>query len=193
VTGAVEGVVDEVVMRRLGDLVGRPLETVYVTEGAGNLFRRLPGFNAAAARAPWFVLADLDTVACAPELIRSRLPAPNAQMVFRVAVREIEAWLMADRQMLARFLSVALSRLPLDPDAVENPKQTLVNIARRSRRGDIRRDMVPSLTSGRRVGPAYESRLIQFITGPDVQWRPEEAANFSDSLKRCVEALRRTP
>ena len=103
-------------------------------------------------------------------------------MCFRVAVRQIEAWLLADSERLARFLSIAIARVPVDPEALDNPKETLVNLARHSRRRDIREDMVPRPRSGRSVGAAYTSRLIEFA---ETQWRPEIAAERADSLRRC--------
>lgn len=109
----------------------------------------------------------------------------KGRMCFRVAVRETEAWLMADCERLAQFLGVRRSWIPGDPEAVDDPKTTLVDLARRSRRRDIREDMVPRAGSGRSVGPAYNSRLIEFATDRLRGWRPDVAAAGADSLARC--------
>jgi hypothetical protein len=130
---------------------------------------------------------DLDADAgCAPPLRAVWLPQPAPMMCFRVAVRAVEAWLLADREQLARFLGIAASRVPLAPETVLDPKRALVDLAARSRRRAIREDMVPRSGSGRSVGPAYASRLIEFVDG---YWRPEMATNNSDSLRRCCERL----
>jgi transposase len=42
--------------------------------------------------------------------------------------------------------------------------------------------------SGRPVGPAYASRLIEFASS---SWRPEVAAQRADSLRRTIDCLRR--
>lgn len=190
-TGAVEGAVDEVILRRLVREAGRNVGTVYVTRGITNLFRRLPGFNAAAEHAPWVVLIDLDAAECAPALIQRHVPRPSSGMLIRVAVRAVESWLLADRECLAEFLSVSPSRIPQDPDGEQSPKDALVEIARHSRRRSIREDMVPRAGSGRRVGPAYEARLIEFIAGRSESptWQPRRAAESSSSLRRCLTAL----
>lgn len=187
-TGAVEGPVDEVLLRTLVEGSDHAIGTIYVTEGKPNLLRRLHGFNAAARFAPWFVLVDLNGDECAPSFAAQHLPSPSAGMFFRVAVRAAEAWLLADVERMAAFLAVAQSRIPVDPDSELDPKQTVVNLARHSRKGAIRRDMVPSATGGRRVGPAYEARLIEFLTG-ESGWRPAAAAERSESLRRCLNAL----
>jgi hypothetical protein len=134
------------------------------------------------------VLVDLDHDAdCAPILRDSWLPAPSRFMCFRVAVREVEAWLLADRQRIARFLGVALAKVPHTPDLIDDPKGAMVNLARRSRRKEIREDMVPLPGSGRPEGPAYASRLIEFSS---TLWRPGIAERQSDSLRRCRRGLR---
>jgi hypothetical protein len=110
-------------------------------------------------------------------------------MCFRVAVRQVEAWLMADAETLPQYLGVPQNAIPLDPEALPNAKTEMVNLARRSTRKDIRNDMVPRQGSGRAVGPAYTSRLIEYVK---TAWRPWEAAQRSDSLRRalvCIEKL----
>lgn len=188
-TGAVEGAVDEVLLRRIVASAGREIATVYVTEGKGNLVKRLPGFNAAAAHAPWLVLVDLNGDPCAPGFINDHLPAPSACMRFRVAVRAAEAWLMADAERLASFLSVSTGRVPIDPETELNPTQTMVNLARHSRRRAIREDMVPDPGGGRSIGPAYEARLIEFMIDSNDGWRPNIAALRADSLARLLRSL----
>jgi hypothetical protein len=112
-------------------------------------------------------------------------------MCFRVAVRAVEAWLMADRKHLARFLAVNIARIPQNIEAVDHPKLTMVEIVRHSRRREIREDMVPRAGSGCVVGPAYTARLIEFVMSPKIGWRPEVAAERSESLNRCLRCLHR--
>lgn len=77
--------------------------------------------------------------------------------------------------------------MPANPEGLEFPKQAMVNLARRSRRRDIRLDMAPHDGSGRTEGPAYASRMIEFATD---RWRPEVAAAHADSLRRAIDRLR---
>ncbi len=101
----------------------------------------------------------------------------------------VEAWLLADRKRLAKFLRIAESRIPGHPDNIENPKQKLVNLAAASKSKAIREDMVPLSGSGRPIGPAYTSRLIEFVQDGHNGWRPDIAAGSSDSLSRCLRSL----
>jgi hypothetical protein len=186
----VEGITDEAVIRCVLEYVGLTCRTVYGKRGKSDLLRRLPNYNQAARFASWLVVVDLNRDAeCAPDFVRSVLPNPAGRMRFRVAVHAIEAWLLADAERLAAFLGTPVARIPPNPDAEPDPKTTLINLARRSRRRAIREDIVPREGSGGRVGPGYPGRIIEFVTATKHPWRPEVAIQRSDSLRRCVEAL----
>lgn len=189
ICAAVEGVVDQTVAARLIRHVGAIPGPAYGRKGKPHLQRQISGYNHAAERAPWLILVDLDHEAeCAPPMRQAWIPAPAPMLCFRIAVRAIEAWLMADAEALASFIGVSRTRIPRDPDTIDHPKTTMVNIASRSRRRAIREDMVPRKGSGRAVGPAYPSRLIEFASG---HWRPNEAAATSESVRRAIACLER--
>lgn len=187
VSCAVEGDLDEAVLRRLLDSAALNCGPVYGLMGKQHLERRIEGYAAAAKRAPWVVLVDLDDDPCAAGLVASWLPSPPLLMRLRVAVREVEAWLLADRRTLARFLSVSLDLVPRAPDAVEDPKRTLVDLARRPRSRSISDGMAPRPDSGRSIGPLYVAELSRFARE---HWDIDAAAGSSDSLARCMKALR---
>ena len=187
VTIAVEGATDIPVVRRLLAEAGHALAIAHGGHGKGPLDRNLVGYNNAARFAPWLVMRDLDHDAeCAPAIASDLLPAPAEHMRLRIAVREMESWLIADAESLAAFLSVKSSRIPPDPDTLDDPKQALVTIARHSRRREIRDDMVPAVGTSITVGPAYGSRIEEFARE---HWRPAVAANRSNSLKRTLDRL----
>jgi hypothetical protein len=148
---------------------------------------KLPAYNAAARQLPWFALVDLDNwQGCVGDYVAARLGPGNPGMRFRVAVRAVEAWLLADGERLSHFLAVASSRLPADPDQLPNPKLAMVNLARHSRSQSIRQDMVPKESTGAVVGPLYSARLRAFAS---TTWSPAEAALRSASLTRCLRAV----
>ena len=190
ISAAVEGLIDEAVVKRLIMEAGATVGPVYGKQGKKPLRAGINGYNNAARHRPWIVLVDLNQDAdCAPDFCRSWISEKSPKLCFRVAVREVEAWLLSDRKSIARFLSVPVSRVPTDPESEINPKQTMVNLAAISKRRSIREDMVPRRGSGRSVGPAYTSRLMEFIQSPEPLWRPNHAANHSQSLQRCMRCL----
>ncbi|MGI9061900.1 MAG: hypothetical protein ACR2H5_25375 [Ktedonobacteraceae bacterium] len=183
----VEGVTDEPVAKKLLKHVGLDVGKVYGRRGKAHLLERSVLYNKAAHFEPWFVLVDLDQDAqCPSQAILGWMPQPSRGMRFRVVVRSIEAWLLADRENMARFLSVNLSKIPPQIDVDPDPKRTLINIARTSRKGSIREDIVPQQSSGARVGPLYVARLTDFVEN---YWEPAKGAGQSESLRRCISAL----
>jgi hypothetical protein len=190
--GAVEGIVDEAVLRCLITQLGAVPGPIYGKAGKNHLVKKLRAYNHAASIERWVVLMDLDHDAdCAPPFCTICLPNPAYYMSLRIAVREIETWLLADRERIARFLGIAITRIPHNLEEINDPKQLVVQLAAHSRKRDIRQDMTPRPNSTRHVGPAYTSRLIEFIQDATDGWRPVVAAELSDSLNRCLRAMQR--
>jgi hypothetical protein len=189
IPAAVEGILDEAVAQRLISEAGGKPGTVFGKNGKTSLRRQIQGFSNASRRRPWLVLVDLDNDAeCAPPLCAQWVPVFTPYLCFRVAVREVEAWLMADSESLASFLGVSRNLIPVRPEQLDDPKREMVNLARRSRWQAIRKDMVPREGSGRSVGPAYASRLIEYVQN---SWRPGAASGQAESLRRAIACLRR--
>jgi len=107
-------------------------------------------------------------------------------MVFRLAVREVEAWLLADAHALSRFLRIPEGRVPADPDAEKDPTLTLVNLARQSTSPRIRQAIVPARGDRVQVGKLYEATIIEFAEN---HWSLERASQRSRSLARARTAL----
>lgn len=188
---AVEGYTDIPVAERLIALVGFEPYAVVTGPSGPKLDPRIPEFNRSGEHLNWLVLRDLDHDAPCPAELVPRLLAgqPLARrMAIRVPVRAVESWLLADRESFAQEFAVARTHLPVDPDALDDPKQRLIDICRRSRRRDVRTGMVPREGSGRRVGPEYPTRIVAFAR---LAWLPERAAEASGSLRRSLAALRR--
>jgi len=189
IAAAVEGVIDEAVVRKLIVQAGAVPGTVCGKQGKGYLRRKIAGYNSAARRTPWLILVYLDQdYDCAPALCNEWLPSPAHHLCFRIAVPEVEAWLMADFMRIASFLSIHRTRVSSTPESLADPKAEMVELSRHSRRRDIREDMIPRRRSHRRVGPGYSARLIEYV---GKRWRPDVAAEHSDSLKRALRCIRR--
>lgn len=96
ISGAVEGPVDEAVLRRLIQDLGATPGTIYGKRGKDRLVQQVAAYSHAARITPWVVLIDLDHDAdCAPTLRNRLLRDPSPALCLRIAVRAIEAWLLA--------------------------------------------------------------------------------------------------
>jgi hypothetical protein len=192
ISGAVEGPVDEAVLRRLLRDSGATPGAIYGKRGKDRLVQQVSAYNHAARFAPWVVLMDLDRDAdCGAGLKNRLLPDPSPTLCLRIAVRTVEAWLLADRERFSDFFAISLSKVPPNPESLPDPKRTIVELARTSRRKEIRSDLVPRPESGRPVGPLYTSRMIEYIESTQNGWRPAVAAEEAESLRRCLRCLQR--
>ncbi len=187
---ACEGETDRAVARRLAAEAGFDPVSEQVAGGKAALLERLPAILGSARSLPWLVLVDLDRDAdCAPPFVAEiAVPIPRS-ICLRVAVHAVEAWLLADRGGMARFLGVPPTRLPLWPEEDDNPVGALVAAARRSRRRTILRGIPPRPGSGRRKGPEYVPLVEEFIRD---HWDLDAAAARAPSLaraRRCLDGL----
>lgn len=183
-----EGETDRPVVTRLAVDAGFASSRVINMRGKSQLNAHLEDYNNAAKGSPWFVLRDLDNDApCAPALLPSLCSRPSPWMVLRIAVREIESWLLADTEAMAEWLGLPEASLPLDPDAEPDPTLTLVSLARRSTRATVRKRLVPKQGASAQVGPLYETTIFDFGMN---HWSPERASRKSDSLRRTRAALK---
>lgn len=186
ISAAVEGLVDEAVVTRLIAHLGFEIGPIYGRRGRPHLLGRAPSYNHAARFTPWLILADLDSDECAPALVARVVPTPAALIRFRVAVREVEAWLMGDRDRLADFLSVPRAAIAANPEILTHPKRSMLELAARSRSATLRRRMLAPRGAPFGVGPAYTATLMEFVAE---HWRPDVAATRVESLDRALSAL----
>jgi hypothetical protein len=159
----------------------------YSGNGFGYLKTNIKGFNQASIVNPHFMLTDLDNYECPVELRNDWVNfelEPN--FIFRVAVREVESWVLADREGFSHFLNVSIANFPLNPDIEPDPKNTLIQLAKRSNKRAIKEDIVPK-NQNAKIGPNYNGCLSEFVFK---SWNIENAILQSESLRRAYLKLR---
>lgn len=160
------------------------VDRIIITHGNMQLKAGIPKFRSASHVFPHIILTDLDRYPCPQDLIESwgtkNLPP---RMLFRIAVREVEAWLMADRKGIASFLHIDILRVPLNPENEIDPKRTLVNLAKKSRKRHMAKEIAPEQGSSAKIGPLYNSHMVNFVT---TQWCIDRAIPHSPSLERTM-------
>lgn len=186
---AVEDELSEFVVLKLLAVANRSYHVgaTYRRGGFGYLRRTINGWNAAARGKPFVVLTDLDDAPCPEELVGRWLTStPNPNLIFRVAVREVEAWLLADVSNLAGFLRVSKRHVPTNPDAIPDPKSALIELARRSRLKYVRDSLLPPRGSTAKQGRGHNECLGAFVRE---NWDVRAASEHSHSLERALRRL----
>jgi hypothetical protein len=188
---ACEDKVHEAILQRIVDFAqGRfQVANCYRHGGYGYLKKSIAGFHAASkqTQTPFFVLTDLDDIECPASLIENWLPGErDPRLLFRVAVREAEAWLLADRKNFASYLRISEQKLPREPESLPDPKATLIELAKSSRIRKLREGIVPAKGMTAKQGPDYNGCLLPFIQS---DWNLQEAAGRSRSLAKAIQRL----
>lgn len=189
VDALVEGTLGEAVAARLINYCRHQFGVAYGKRGWQYLRDKVAGFNVRARYGnPILMLVDfMDTgLNCPPEVPAIWLPKRCNKMLLRTVVREIESWLLADGEGMARFLGISAALIPRNPENLDDPKQTLVNLARRSRKRALRDAILPQPNVSSVVGPGYNAALEEFVAQ---YWNVEAALQRAPSLTRCVTRL----
>jgi hypothetical protein len=185
----VEGALEVMASLKLLRTLHVPTEDLFPIDkmGCTNFWRDAAKYNQAARQCLVFGLTDLDHKPCPSGLISKHLKnGKHPNFILRIAERELESWLLADIEAMAKYLKLSQNIFPNNPDAESDPKQTLVNLARRSTRTALREDLVPESGSKGVVGRGYVSRMKEFI---ESKWRPLKAQQRSESLRRAIAAI----
>jgi hypothetical protein len=185
---ATEDELSEVTLHRVLASTNRyAIGTTYRRGGFGYLRRTIHGWNSAAKGIPFIVLTDLDTAECPAQLIEDWLQEErHPNLLVRIAVREIESWILADPINLATFLKVRKAPVLINTDAIADPKDVLVNLAAKSRSRAIRDRIVPRKGSTAKQGPDYNGCLSSFVRD---YWDLNTAKGNSRSLTGTLARL----
>ncbi|MFP4390211.1 MAG: hypothetical protein ACLFPR_14855, partial [Desulfococcaceae bacterium] len=106
----------------------------------------------------------------------------SGRLLFRVAVREVESWLLADPEGLAGFLGISRAKIPPEPDQLPEAKGSLLSLAINSRKRGLRSEIFPAPGSTAPVGLGHNLQWGRFVR--DHRSAPR-AAERSPNLKRA--------
>jgi len=182
---ATEDALSEAIAQRLVKDTGSDLTVTQLLRrgGFGYLRLRMRKLCELARRTPVLLLTDLDRWECPATLIAdwSRKDEIPEQFLFRIAVRQVESWLLADRDGIARLLNVSIRQLPPDPDSLADAKRSLLQLAQRAPRA-VREDLVAESGAVAAQGLGYNAVLSNFVR---TSWDPSQALHRSNSLARA--------
>jgi len=156
--------------------------------GNGYLKSRIGSFCEMARRGGVLVLTDLDKSLCPEALIQDWLGQRTKppELSIRVAVREIESWLLADHRAMRDLFGVKGMPFPSSPDQLTDPKQTLLKLARKAVKS-VRQELLAQPGSIAAQGLGYNFVLVRTVR---TSWAPERAAELSPSLRRSRQRLK---
>lgn len=172
---AVEDYLSEAVLRTILEQSNRTFNVANCLgrTGSGYLKKKLEGFNNAAKGIPFLLDSWFNF-------------QKNNNLLFRIAIREVESWVMAHQSAFSSFLGISGIKIPGNTDAIDDPKRYLINLASKSKKRILRESIIPRPGSTAKIGPDYNGVLIEFVQS---RWKVKEALKHSPSLKRAFAAI----
>lgn len=153
--------------------------------GNGYLRSRMGSWYQLAQQQVMLVLTDLDRANCLVEFRDQWLLAePPQNLLLRIAVREVESWVLADHVAMRALIGVK-GVLPAAPDELADPKQSLLKLAKSAPK-QIRADLLKTIDGNLAQGLGYNARLTAWVNS---EWSPQRAAERSPSLARARSRL----
>lgn len=155
-------------------------------EGCGYLTKKINNFNKMAERQKVLVVLDLDNNNSPDEYIRDITRNENViheNLLFSIPVKEIESWILADKQGISSFLDIPEARIDRNPDELMDPKEKIISLARTCRNRVAKDGIPPKPRAISKVGLSYNTLLIDFVNN---HWSIERAAVNSPSLNRTL-------
>jgi len=149
--------------------------------GSGYLRSKLNNWKELSQIRPVLLITDLDQISCPMKLITTWLggSAVPQDLLLRVAVREIESWVLADHEAVRQLIGKK-GKLPPSPDELSDPKSHLLQLAQLAPR-EIREDLVKENGAITSQGIGYNARLRHWVSS---SWSAERASTRSPSLAR---------
>ena len=156
--------------------------------GSGYLKSKVESWRQLAGQQVVLLLTDLDQIDCPVALRNEWLgtrPVPD-RLLLRIAVREIESWVLADHDAMRKLIGDR-GKLPPAPDELGDPKAFLLNMVRKYAPRDVKQDLLAERGAMASQGVGYNHRLVAWVKS---DWSPDRAAARSPSLLRARQALR---
>ncbi|WWT74827.1 hypothetical protein V8H18_00005 [Lautropia mirabilis] len=156
--------------------------------GSGYLKSKVESWRQLAGQQVVLLLTDLDQIDCPVALRNEWLgtrPVPD-RLLLRIAVREIESWVLADHDAMRKLIGDR-GKLPPAPDELGDPKAFLLNMVRKYAPRDVKQDLLAERGAMASQGLGYNRRLVAWVKS---DWSPDRAAARSPSLLRARQALR---
>lgn len=180
---ATEDQLSEAIALRLISEIPTPHRVTFKLGNRGNGYLRskMRSWCQMAEQQVMVVLTDLDRANCLVEFRNQWLDqAVPDNLLFRIAVREVESWVLADHVAMRELIG-AKGVLPVAPDELVNPKQALLGLAKTSPRS-VRNDLLKRIGGTSTQGLGYNARLTAWVNS---EWNPQRAAERSPSLARA--------
>jgi len=189
----------EIIKRVVHDYTPHVQIVSFLPARGSEMKSKIPMFNKLAQTTPVVLLSDQDTEDCAPKakkILLNTVGKPADNFIVNIAVDEAEAWLYADRDGFATYLSIEMNKMPVskpfkfggprERKEMDTPCKTSFHLThfliKESKDVEKQKQLLVE-GSSKCKGKEYNSALIPFIKE---KWNIEAARLNSYSLDGMI-------
>lgn len=195
-----DDVTREIIKRIVKDYAPHLTIIQHIPARGSEIKAKIPNLNTVALSSPVILLADMDTVSCAPLAkagILKGLSNVSSEFVVNIAVDEGEAWLLADRDGFSTYFGIPIELMPVcTKQKFMGPKARMEmsiplkaslylthNLAGHSKKKVFKDQLYSEDTC---KGPEYNTAIVPFI---QKSWDIETARQNSYSLDGMIKRI----
>lgn len=187
---ATEDVLSEVVLTKVIDsLDGFRIVNKLGRTGCGDIEKNINKYNNLANIHNVIIMLDLDMKLSEETYIEtmiSKIKNKSEKLFFSVPVREVESWLLADREGFSSFLNISIAKMDTYPEELLDPKEKIIYLARTCKNRVAKSGIPPKPGIAAKMGISYNSILRAFV---EDNWSIERAKVNSPSLRKTLSIL----
>ncbi len=187
---ATEDVLSEVVLTKIIDSTNnfRIVHKLGRT-GCGDIGKNINKYNRLAKIHHIIIMLDLDLKPDEQNHIDgliAKISNKEDKLLFSVPVKEVESWLLADRQGISSFLNISIAKIDLSPENLLDPKEKIIHLSRTCKNRDAKAGIPPKSGAAAKVGIFYNSILRNYV---EEFWSIDRAKENSPSLRKTIKML----
>ncbi|MEQ9891249.1 hypothetical protein [Pectobacterium aroidearum] len=111
----------------------------------------------------------------------------NKNLKLSISVREIESWLLADKEGMSDFLQISKDKIPVNPELLLDPKEEIIKLAKKGKNTRTKNGIPPQKGAISKMGLSYNTLLTEFVENI---WSSDRAKNNSASLRDILSILK---
>lgn len=157
--------------------------------GCGDIEKNITKYNNLAKIHHVVIMLDLDLKLNQDiyiDSIISKIKDKSDKLFFSVPVKEVESWLLADRQGLSSFMNISIGKFDMRPEELLDPKEKIIHLARSCKNRIAKTGIPPKAGVAAKMGISYNSILRSFV---EDFWSIERAKENSPSLRKTLDML----
>lgn len=179
---------EKLVIKLINEFNKFELINTFGKKGNGYIFKNIKKFHQLSFNRNILIVLDLDSRHNEEAFTKEVLGCIkiNSNLKISVSVREIESWLLADKEGISEFLQISKDKITSNPELLLDPKEEIIKLAKKGKNIRTKNGIPPKKGAISKMGLSYNTLLTEFVENI---WSSDRAKINSDSLQKILSTL----